>query len=53
LGSVVGYIALGSKHGSRAEQRREIVSWRGRDEQLRRAHIPVIYFLKERLDEFA
>jgi len=52
LGSVVGYIALGSKHGERVD-RRETVSWLGRDYQPRRARIPVIYFLKERSDELA
>jgi hypothetical protein len=51
LGSVVGYIALGSKYGTRVEQRRETVSWCGQDEQRRSARIPAIYFLKEKYDE--
>lgn len=51
LGSVVGYIALGSKHGERIDRRRETVSWVGQDDQPRSARIPVIYFLRERFDE--
>jgi hypothetical protein len=51
LGSVVGYIALGSKYGTRVEQRRETVSWCGQDEQRRSARIPAIYFLKEKYDD--
>lgn len=53
LGSVVGYIALGSKYGTRVAQRYETVSWRGQDEQRRTARIPAIYFLKEKYDELA
>jgi hypothetical protein len=49
LGSVVGYLALGSKHGERAGQERQTVSWLGQDEELRVASIPVIYFLREQL----
>jgi len=53
LGSVVGYIALGSKHGQREELGRETVSWLGQDEQPRSVRIPVIYFLQERSHELA
>lgn len=53
LGSVVGYIALGSKYGTRVAQRYETVSWNGQDEQMRRARIPAIYFLKEKYHELA
>lgn len=52
LGSVVGLLALGSRHGLTA-QASETVSWTGGDEQHRSARIPVIYFLKERIDELA
>jgi hypothetical protein len=52
LGSVIGLLALGSRHGLRAEHS-ETVSWTGGDHQQRSANIPVIYFLKERLDELA
>lgn len=51
LGSVVGYIALGSKHGGRVERRRETISWIGQDNCPRRAQIPYIYFLRERSHE--
>ena len=52
LGSVVGLLALASRHGL-ATQESETVRWTGGDEQLRSARIPVIYFLKERIDELA
>jgi hypothetical protein len=47
LGSVVGYIALGARHGVRSD-RIETVEWEGQDEQRRRARIPAIYFVRER-----
>jgi Protein of unknown function (DUF3375) len=50
LGSVVGLLALGSRHGFRTANS-EIVSWCGLDEQRRNARIPTIYFLKERAGE--
>lgn len=50
LGSVVGYIALGSRHGVVVE-RQEYVSWRGADEHRRSARIPSIYFVRERINE--
>jgi hypothetical protein len=50
LGSVVGLIALGSKHGLKSENR-ETVSWVGNDTQQRSARIPKIFFLRERIDE--
>lgn len=53
LGSVVGYVALGSRHGVRTDHRSERVGWVGADERQRSARIPLIYFLKERADELA
>jgi hypothetical protein len=50
LGSIVGYIALGSKHGVPGN-RSEIVTWEGMDKQQRSARIPAIYFLREKADE--
>jgi hypothetical protein len=47
LGSVVGYVALGSRHGELIHNQSEVVTWRGEDEQRRRARIPLIYFLQE------
>ena len=52
LGSVVGYIALGAKHGLRGE-RTETVEWLGPNERWQSARIPTIYFLKERVHELA
>lgn len=55
LGSVVGLLALGSRHGIRGAESGgdgvETVAWVGEDDQGRRARIPKIYFLRERLDE--
>jgi len=53
LGSVVGYVALGSRHGVRTELRSERVSWIGADERHRSARIPLVHFLRERTDELA
>jgi len=50
LGSVVGYLALGSRHGVLGGGN-EIVEWTGGDDQQRRAKIPAIYFLRERVHE--
>jgi hypothetical protein len=61
LGSVVGYVALGVKHGELTPHV-ETVSWRGRgrdagaqgrSETQRSARIPAIYFLKERRSELS
>jgi hypothetical protein len=50
LGSVVGLLALGSRHGIRGASV-ETVAWVGEDDQGRRARIPKIYFLRNRIDE--
>jgi hypothetical protein len=50
FGSVVGYVALGVKHGQCTAER-ELVRWRGRDDVVRRAWLPTIYFSRERYDE--
>ncbi|MES2743095.1 MAG: DUF3375 domain-containing protein [Pseudomonadota bacterium] len=50
LGSVIGLLALGSRHGIVASHS-ETVSWTGADAQARGARIPTIYFVKERADE--
>ncbi len=47
LGSVVGYVALGAKHGEVTEGS-EIVEWKGQDAAQRRAKVPAIYFIRER-----
>jgi hypothetical protein len=50
LGSIVGLIALGVRHGIRSESE-ELVFWTGKDTQRRSARIPRIYFLRERVNE--
>lgn len=47
LGSVVGYVALGAKHGEVTDGS-EVVSWAGDDATQRRAKVPTIYFMRER-----
>lgn len=53
LGSVIGYVALGCRHGLPVADRFESVGWRGEDGHARRARIPLLYFLKEKRDELA
>lgn len=47
LGSVVGYLALGAKHGEMTDVA-ELVSWEGEDAIQRCAKVPTIYFMRER-----
>lgn len=48
LGTVVGYLALGAKHGEIAAEGRERIQWFTAGNMPRAAHIPLIYFLAER-----
>jgi hypothetical protein len=50
FGSVIGYVALGAKHGECTGQV-ETVAWQGPDRVQRWAKIPVIYFMRERFHE--
>jgi hypothetical protein len=50
LGSVIGLLALGSRHGFKGD-RNETVAWVGDDDQRRSAKIPKIFFLRERANE--
>lgn len=50
LGSVVGLLALGSRHGIKGRSV-ETVAWVGEDDQGRCARIPKIYFLRDCLDD--
>lgn len=52
LGSVLGLLALGSRHGVIGASG-ETVSWIGGDGTPRQATIPLIFFVRERLDELA
>ena len=47
LGSVVGYVALGAKHGQLTPEL-ELVEWLGADGQFRRARVPRLFFMRER-----
>lgn len=53
LGSVVGYVVLGSRAGVIVPDSVETVAWTGEDGVDRRARIPIIYFLRDRLHELA
>jgi hypothetical protein len=50
LGSVVGYVALGARHGELTAGS-EDVSWVGADDVRRRARVPAVYFIRERYVE--
>ena len=50
LGSVVGYIALGAKHGE-VTLGMETVSWGSDEHNMRQAKVPAISFIRERYDE--
>lgn len=52
FGSVVGYVALGAKHGEVLENTQR-VSWTGKDGVDRSARVPAIYFTRERANELA
>lgn len=51
LGSVVGYLVLGSRSGIRLSEKVEMVHWLGKDGLSRQARIPIIHFTKERVHE--
>lgn len=51
FGSVVGYVALGARHGEVTETS-ELVYWTGKDGVDRAARVPAIYFTRERFLEF-
>lgn len=53
LGSVIGYLSLGTRHGEVDSHHYEIAQWRGGDGQLRRARIPLIWFTREKRHELA
>jgi hypothetical protein len=50
LGSVVGYVALGARHGELTAGT-EQVRWFGADAQRRSARVPALYFIRERYAE--
>ncbi len=51
LGSVIGYLSIGTRHGMVVRDQLETVEWTGGDGKLRRARVPLVWFLKERRDE--
>jgi len=50
FGSVVGYVALGARHGEVTDDT-QLVHWTGRDGMDRAARVPAIYFTRERMLE--
>lgn len=50
LGSVVGLVAIGSRHGYKTDSQ-EIVFWSGNDAVRRGARIPKLFFIRERVNE--
>lgn len=53
LGSVVGLLTLGTRHGVHAPEQVELVSWTGEDGVERSARIPKFYFSREKAHELA
>ncbi len=53
LGSVIGYLSLGTRFGSVIAGEQELAEWRGGDGQIRRARIPLVWFTQERRHELA
>lgn len=50
FGSVVGYVALGAKHGELTTET-ELVRWLGSDGKQRQARVPAIHFVRESMLE--
>ncbi|KFA19643.1 hypothetical protein A11G_0107220 [Xanthomonas vasicola pv. musacearum NCPPB 4392] len=53
LGSVIGHLSLGTRHGQVDVQRSEIARWLGGDGQWRGARIPLVWFSQEKRNELA
>ena len=53
LGSVIGYLSLGTRFGNVIAGEQELAEWRGGDGQVRRARIPLVWFTQERRHELA
>ena len=51
LGSVIGYLSLGTRHGLVIDGHMETVQWEGGDGTLRRARIPLVWFTREKRNE--
>jgi hypothetical protein len=51
LGTVVGYLTIGLKHGEVARERKERVHWNTQAGVRRAANIPLVYFVAERREE--
>lgn len=51
LGSVIGFLSIATRHGVVAQDQRESVMWLGGDGELRRARVPLVWFVKEKRDE--
>ncbi|MDM7555657.1 DUF3375 domain-containing protein [Xanthomonas fragariae] len=53
LGSVIGYLSLGTRHGQVDAHQSETAQWCGSDGQWRRARIPLVWFSQEKRNELA
>ena len=51
LGTVIGYMSIGSRHGL-VMKTTERISWDGQDAITRRANIPLIFFTRDHLNDF-
>lgn len=51
LGTVVGYLTIGVKHGEVSRERSERVRWTTQSGATRAANIPFVYFVAERREE--
>lgn len=51
LGTVVGYLTIGLKHGEVSRERSERVQWTTQAGAQRAANIPLVYFVAERREE--
>ncbi len=51
LGSVIGYISLGTRHGIVVPDQNEKVVWEGADGERRSARIPMIFFQRETVND--
>lgn len=51
LGTVIGYLSLGVKHGEVSRQQHEHVHWTTGEGHARAANIPLVYFVSERKED--
>jgi hypothetical protein len=52
LGSVIGYMAIGSRYGVIIAEQMQSISWEGSDNEVRAARIPLIFFTRDSANDF-